>query len=1041
MDFIEFEREIPRSTFIGASSLTEKEGELAHQLKQICDKDGREINLRKSSFLLHQMAKEYQSLSPDMFSLVRSATLYNAAIQRSPDLTTEIEQDLTQLCTLILREANAKYQDADLLSKSRKIKLAVAEWRKNIEHELSKIKRIPDAVTKDKLQTLEEVKIYDIRRIQNQIVDKYLLMMAEVAAFCENVMGDAPYDFAIAGMGSIAKKEITPYSDFEHIILLSNAALSDENYKENLNYYRWFSVIFQIILINLGETIIPSVAVYSLNNEKSSLGNWFYDGVTPSGISFDGMMLHACKFPLGRQQPTKNKPWKTELIKPVDEMLNYLSSEENLKNGYHLSDILTKSCFVYKTKAIFDEFEQGVFQKLQRDIEDGSAQEEIKKQLAEDLAKFAVRTTISKLKTVDKLNVKQVVYRTTTLFISALGRMHNIEAFSSFEIVEELAKRKLISDYAGHMLKYAIAIACEVRLRWYMERKKQCDVIDSNPIATLLRIVGKASTMKYFRIAYALQCDIAKRLKLKKQNFYSNPCLLNLNSGQCFHDDEQLQTFAEHLKNQGASIERLYDFDNCMQAMELPHTSTGSDVKPIPQCVVEIQQFAIKLFRLGLYDDVLECFEYVSSLYQESGESEQAHPEYTSTIAYNYFLMGRCMEQLNKSEKALEYFLKCLNIFQQTSSNRDNAEYWIGRCLLRMKNYERAYDHFKTSLDLVHELTSNENADKEIAKRNYWIGICLVRLKRPAEATVFFEESLQVMQHAEDAANDNEMADVNLWLGKLKYIQNNITSALDHFESSLETKQEMSVDGNMDQDIAETLYWIGLCSVSNKSHDEAISYFKRAIALKEPISLDYSTDTLIAKAQLAIGECLILQGSTAEETIKYFEKAFDNVEQIYHDLPCMSTFQDLLYICLTKLKKTEKALEFFERLLEIERRWSTDETDLGSNLSIVETLDWISKCFLDMNNVKEAREYLLQSIAIYANFSPSTRCHQAEPWIKLRWMHSKFGQAAINQSRRYHSSNYPLRKVVLNVQINLVIFAFLSASIFLTIITKLLSGD
>ena len=133
-------------------------------------------------------------------------------------------------------------------------------------------------------------------------------------------------------MESIAKKEITPYSDFEHIILLSNAALSDENFKENLNYYRWFTVIFQVILINLGETIIPSKAIDLLNNEKLSLGNWFYDSVTPSGISFDGMMLHACKFPLGRQQPTRRKPWKTESIKPVDEILNYLSSSSGLRN-------------------------------------------------------------------------------------------------------------------------------------------------------------------------------------------------------------------------------------------------------------------------------------------------------------------------------------------------------------------------------------------------------------------------------------------------------------------------------------------------------------------------------------------------------------------------------------------------------------------------------------------------------------------------------------------------------------------------------------
>ena len=88
---------------------------------------------------------------------------------------------------MILSEANAKYQDADLLSKFKEIKQAVEKWRKDIEYELSKIKRIPNAVNEHELRSLEEIKIHDVRRIQNQITDKYLQIMAGVAAYCEDV--------------------------------------------------------------------------------------------------------------------------------------------------------------------------------------------------------------------------------------------------------------------------------------------------------------------------------------------------------------------------------------------------------------------------------------------------------------------------------------------------------------------------------------------------------------------------------------------------------------------------------------------------------------------------------------------------------------------------------------------------------------------------------------------------------------------------------------------------------------------------------------
>ena len=137
-------------------------------------------------------------------------------------------------------------------------------------------------------------------------------------------------------MGSLARKEATPYLDIKHVILLEVC----DDPEQNTEYFRWLSIIFHAIVLNLQETIIPSLNVMFLNVKESYLGDWFFDTHT-NGVSFDGMMPYACKFPLGRQQHTPKKPWKTELIKPVDKMLEYLSSDESLKNGYHLNDILT----------------------------------------------------------------------------------------------------------------------------------------------------------------------------------------------------------------------------------------------------------------------------------------------------------------------------------------------------------------------------------------------------------------------------------------------------------------------------------------------------------------------------------------------------------------------------------------------------------------------------------------------------------------------------------------------------------------------------
>jgi len=121
----------------------------------------------------------------------------------------------------------------------------------------------------------------------------------------------------------------------------------------------------------------------------------------------------------GKTTTHKREDMDTELIIPVEEMLKYICTEANLKNGYHLSDILTKTCFVYKDEILFDQFEKGVFEIIEKDSD-------------------------------ELLNVKRIVYRSTTLFISALGRMYKIRALSSFEVITELCTKKHITEYAKH---------------------------------------------------------------------------------------------------------------------------------------------------------------------------------------------------------------------------------------------------------------------------------------------------------------------------------------------------------------------------------------------------------------------------------------------------------------------------------------------------------------------------------------------------------------------------------------------------------------
>ena len=491
-----------------------KEKVLVESLKLNYNKTSKsEINLQKSSQIFHKLGLLYKKRRYNKICLIQSAALLEAARIRSCDNKQKMQNDLESVWHLVLHKAKAKNNYTALQTQTKFIANKVQRMRIKIEQMSKEIPQVGKSVIYNtKVDEITKRKINMVKLIQERITTDYLSVMECLARRCIEILGKPSCKFALVGMGSLARKEITPYSDFECIIVLEEGVQKTKNYQHSLEYFRWFSVIFQIVLISLGETILPSVAIPSLNNFHQNGGDWFYDDVAPNGISFDGFMPHACKTPLGRQQPTKTKPWKTELIKPVSEMLKYLSSEEDLKNGYHLADILTQTCYVFGDTKVFAEFEKEITSKLEQHQQSNEAQyfDQLNCQVANDKNKFDLESFIQRLLVFNLISVKSAFYRSITVFISALGKFHQLKSKSSFDIVDDLKQAEVFSETDANKLKYAIAIGCEARLKVYQTFKKQKDQIDgdlkSDEAANcVVEAVGKKSIYDYCLIAQSMQ--------------------------------------------------------------------------------------------------------------------------------------------------------------------------------------------------------------------------------------------------------------------------------------------------------------------------------------------------------------------------------------------------------------------------------------------------------------------------------------------------------------------------------------------------------
>ena len=951
----------------------EEEFRLALKMKDLyCDESGKEINPKKAAEIIHKLGLIYRKRSPDKISLIKSAGLFNAAIFRNPSAILEIRADLSELCQHTLQLSNAKIQNADLVKQSALVKVSINNMREEINMLLkASVPKIPSHVNREDYQKLLSNKVSAVQRLNKAIAKKYTKIMADISVFCEGVMGKPPCEYAVVGMGSLAREEITPYSDFEHIILLND----DKRYKSYLEYFRWFSVIFHIIILNLQETIIPSLNIYSLNGEESKLKNWYYDFITPRGISFDGLMPHACKFPLGRQQHTKNKPFVTELIKPINEMI----SEANLKHGYHLADILTRTSLVFGNKSIFDQF----LYKVQEHQDKQSLADTVKHvrlQVKDDLNKFSTRFQLTELKTQSTINIKQLMYRSITIFVLALGRLHKIFACSCFDIVDKMANTNKITHNTANKLRCAISIACEMRLKVYMNKKSQCDTpidLRQNGPEKCLRITGETCTINYFQIAYCLQCELAKCLGLTKLRFYSHPLLINVAIGLTFGISRL--TNVSKLPQISPWYAKKFNFDACIELLEAKANLSFSLSDRFSLLTdqshahaEQIKYIANTLKRSGIYDEAIELYKYLLRFFQR--KTIQSNRD--CDIAWAYHQIGQCLSNLNMLNDALTYLSKALDTRLNITSNAvmDRKIGFIlnniGYTHIHLHNYNEALTYLNLALEIDQNvpITLNPDLNIGIAITFQNIGHCHAALNNYDEALKFFNQTLKIRQNTTGNTETSMcIAEILHEIGTCYLNFHNYNDALKNLSKALKIKQKLTLNAEKDRIIAVTLNSFGCCQIDLQNYDRAWTYFCQARTIYHTTTLDKDVDRDLAISISHVGRCLIYlqrfdqSWFCLEQSLKIFQKTTVDEKKDRRIADIFSHMGD----CLLRKQEFSKALIYLQRSLKI---YQTVMANERKNTKLAKTLQHIGFCFMELEEYSNALNYLKKSLKIYQSF-------------------------------------------------------------------------
>ncbi|WP_155117481.1 DUF294 nucleotidyltransferase-like domain-containing protein [Neochlamydia sp. EPS4] len=235
-------------------------------------------------------------------TLLQAAGLYNYALHDSTSEEQAIIKEKLSKVEILLSKA-CKGEPVDILI-----------IKKQFENNREGLKKFRDEIEK-KIQTLgSDPSSEEVRELFGEITQQIKILFRYLTIQVFDNLGPPPCEYAMLGFGSLAREEMTPYSDLEFGILIQ------EDTGENREYFKCFTTLLHLKVINLGETILPALDIPCIRKAN------FFDSVTPRGFAFDGEGVQGkgCKTPFGNRQTF-------ELIQTPEKMAQYVGKDEKGK--------------------------------------------------------------------------------------------------------------------------------------------------------------------------------------------------------------------------------------------------------------------------------------------------------------------------------------------------------------------------------------------------------------------------------------------------------------------------------------------------------------------------------------------------------------------------------------------------------------------------------------------------------------------------------------------------------------------------------------
>ncbi|XP_065674267.1 uncharacterized protein LOC136091183 isoform X2 [Hydra vulgaris] len=848
-------------------------------------------------------------------------------------------QQLTHIQQLIFSAIGGNPEKMQVVQKevqtNKSILLAL---RSNVDETMQKVEEFYEKSKTDNQEDKEKYqKLYvsSASALFEYIASEMKKFLSKLYSDSEQQMSlTPPCKYSVVGLGSMALKQMTPFSDLEFAILTEN-----EDYKQSSNpqiqaYFKNLSHLVNFKIITLGESIIP---------------------ISKYGVDMEHLVHRAVNFDLGGKTPLgridNDKPY--ELIKTVEWMMHYVRNEGDKASHIdkNLPYILQNVCYVYGEKMLINDYEKKVSEFLHKKIEDkiyGTlkiCQIRAIKLLTEeaneiDYSKFSLLSIPAKSNPKKSLNqpkgdldalqpnlfksegrlfeVKKDIYRLPDRLVYNLGLYYGINNGSCWDTVDTLKSKGIITLKAAVNLKIAITFATILRLKTYSYHKAQQEdmSIFVRPAETEsentelakqifhlpekdLKVNGKL--FEYFYTALPLHEKLEK--------FCDKHKIFNYLTKSFFQDSE---FYADDFATKGFIHYRLAQYEIAQSNLELALNDPNNKDN------LQVRLILGHIYRnFGKCDQAIEKYEYCLKVHKTIYQNQPHH-----SVANSLNDLGAAFYVKGDYDQAIKYYEESLEmnkrIYQDQSlpsvaislNNISVVYYAKGHYNKAIKNYEKSLE--------IYKLNYKEEPNLHVADFLNNLGSAYYAIGNYDQAIKHQEETLKIYKLIYKEEPHSNVADS---LNNLAISYHNIgqhDQAIKYYKASLKMKQ-LIYQNQPHPNIADTINNIGLAYQNKGKHDQAIEYFEISLKMKRLIYQNQPQPN-VADSLNNLGLAYHAKGQY-DEAIKYYKEGLQVYNLIYKMTPHPSVADSLnnLGISYQNKGQYDLAIKFFKKSLKISK--------------------------------------------------------------------------------------------------------------------------